>query len=163
MNENLQLQLQAYLDGELPPGEAQTVRDLLATDAAARDLLTELTQTNAALANYEAAIKLPETREFYWSKIQREINRSPAPARADGFSLGTWLRRVLVPTGALAAVAIALLLSVPRPSGAEDYFSASGDAVAFTYQNYNTGTTLVWLDFAPENDFSDSTSVDTLN
>jgi anti-sigma factor RsiW len=158
MNEELQLKLQAYLDGELPSGEAKVVRDLLARDAAARDLLAELTHTRDALAGHEAAIKLPESREFYWSKIQRQIAREPkTEIRARGFSLSAWLRRVLVPAGAIAAVAIAAMWSLPRAGDrAGDYSSTSGETATFTYQNYATGTTLVWLDYSAENDFSEA-------
>lgn len=162
MKEETLFKLQAYLDGELSAVERADVEAQLSQDADAKALLTELQNTTNALAGFEAKITLPETREFYWSKIQREISRSPAPERPRGFSLGVLLRRVLVPAAAVAAVAIAVMLSIPR-GGGSDYFSASGDAVAFTYQNYKTGTTLVWLDFAAENVFSDSMSGDTLN
>ncbi len=164
MNEETLLKLQAYLDGELSAGERTEVETLLQGNAEARALLTELGNTAKTLAAYEAEIKLPETREFYWSKIQREIARQSAPSRVQGFSLAATLRRLLVPTGAFAAVAIAIMLSLPRGGGdGGDYFSASGDAVAFTYQNYKTGTTLIWFDFSSENDFSDASSGDTLN
>lgn len=163
MNQETQYKLQAYLDGELSEADRAGIETLLARDAGAQALLAELRHTTGALAGYEAEIKLPESREFYWSKIQREIQRQPAPVRADGWSLSAWLRRILAPAGALAAVAIVVMLSLPRAGGGGDYFAASGDAVAFTYQNYKTGTTLVWLDFQPENDFSDSESDDTLD
>jgi anti-sigma factor RsiW len=163
MNQETQFKLQAYLDGELPVAERAQIETLLQQDAVAVALLAELRHTTGALTGYEAELKLPESREFYWSKIQREIQRQPAPVRVAEFSVSHWLRRMLVPAGALAAIAIAVMLSVPRRGGAGDYFSASGDAVAFTYQNYNTGTTLVWLDFSSENDFSDPSATDTLN
>lgn len=162
MNEDLQLKLQAYLDGELSSGEARSVRDLLAADAAARDLLTELTHTRAALAAHEAEIKLPESREFFWAKIRREIE-SPQPAPAPRFSLAAWLRRFLVPAGAVAAVAIAVMLSLPRVNDAGARATISSGAASFTYHNYATGTTLVWLDYPSENDFSTSGSGDTLD
>jgi len=165
MKEDLQLKLQAYLDGELPSGEAQAVRDLLADDDAARDLLMELTNTRDVIVAHEATIKLPETHEFYWSKIQREIRRETKPTPAAGFSLAAWLRRMLVPAGAFAAVAIAALLSLPHAgSGMGEYASTtSSEAAAFTYHDYATGTTLVWLDYSSENDFSDTDSDDTLD
>src|SRR6266513_3336151 len=75
MKQELQLKLQAYLDGELPDGEAREAAGLLAQDAEARALLAELKKTRAALAGFETDIKLPESREFYWSKIEREIQR----------------------------------------------------------------------------------------
>jgi anti-sigma factor RsiW len=165
MNKDLQLKLQAYLDGELPSGEAQAVRDLLATDATGRDLLVELTNTRDVVVAHEATIKLPESREFYWSKIQREISREAKPAAvAPKFSLFAWLHRALVPAGATAAVAIAVMLSLPPASGGGDASSTSSDTATFTYHNYATGTTLVWLDYgAAENDFSDAESDDTLD
>lgn len=165
MKEDLQLQLQAYLDGELPPGEVQAVSDLLARDAAARDLLVELTNTRDVIVAHEATIKVPETREFYWSKIQREISREAATAPVASFSLVAWLRRALVPAGAFAAVAIAALLSLPHAGGGMGEYASttSSDAAAFTYHDYATGTTLVWLDYSSENDFSDSDSDDTLD
>lgn len=162
MNQETQLKLQAYLDGELSAVERQEVETLLRQDAGAKDLLTELSQTTTALSGHEGEIKLPESREFYWSKIQREINRSPEIKPAASFSLASWLRRGLVTAGAAAALVVAVLLSLPHTSEAGDYFFASGDAVAFTYRNYNTGTTLVWLDFSSENDFSDVEMDDTL-
>lgn len=165
MKEDLQLKLQAYLDGELPSGEAQAVRDLLATDAVAKNLLVELTNTRDVVVAHEAVIKLPESREFYWSKIQREISRDAKPAPVvPKFSLFAWLHRALVPAGATAAVLIAVMLSLPHASGAGDVSSTSSDTATFTYHNYATGTTLVWLDYgAAENDFSDADSDDILD
>lgn len=166
MKEDLQLKLQAYLDGELPSGEAQAVRDLLATDAAARDLLVELTNTRDVILAHEASIKLPESHEFFWSKIQREINREakPVSAPAPKFSLAAWLHRALVPAGAMAAVAIAVMLSLPHGGGVGDNTMTSGETATFTYHNYDTGSTLVWLDYSSmENDFSDVESDDILD
>jgi anti-sigma factor RsiW len=150
MTQETQFKLQAYLDGELSTAERAEVETLLRQDEPARNLLTELSQTAQVVGANEPEIKLPESREFYWSKIQREINRGPAPASAPAVSFGTWLRRLLVPAGAVAGLAIAVMLSLPRESAATNFFTASGDAVALTYENYNTGTTLVWLDFADE-------------
>jgi anti-sigma factor RsiW len=165
MNKDLQLKLQAYLDGELPSGEAQAVRDLLAADGAARDLLVELTNTRDVVVAHEAAIKLPESREFYWSKIQREISREAKPvAVVPKFSFAAWLHRALVPAGATAAVAIAIMLSLPQANGVGDATSTSSDTATFTYHNYATGTTLVWLDYgAVENNFSDAEWDDILD
>lgn len=166
MKEDLQFKLQAYLDGELSSGDAQAVRDLLVEDTAARDLLIELTNTRDVIMAHEATIKLPESREFYWSKIQREISRdaTPAPVPARKFSLAAWLHRALVPAGAMAAVAIAIMLSIPHASGVGDVSSTSSDTATFTYHNYDTGTTLIWLDYSgSENDFSDADTDDTLD
>ena len=164
MNQDLQLKLQAYLDGELPSGEAQAVRDLLAADAAARDLLVELTNTRDVVVAHETTIKLPESREFHWSKIQREISRETNPVPVAKFSFAAWLHRALVPAGATAAVAIAIMLSLPQANGVGDASNTSSDTATFTYHNYDTGSTLVWLDYSSmENDFSDAEWDDILD
>ena len=76
MNEELALKLQAFLDGELPEDEAREVSSLLARDADAAALHRELKNTRAAVVNFERPIQVPETREFYWSKISKEIERT---------------------------------------------------------------------------------------
>ncbi len=91
MNEEQQLKLQAWLDRELPDAEARQVEAWIASDPEAARLRAELENTRHALAGFEAGVRLPETREFYWSKIAREIERQeprPAPAAAEAPS---WL------------------------------------------------------------------------
>ena len=64
-----QLKLQSYLDGELPEAEAAEVARWLSEDQEASALLTELRQTTQAMAGFEDGVRLPESREFFWSKI----------------------------------------------------------------------------------------------
>ena len=90
MTEEQQLKLQAFLDGELPDPEAHEVAAWLARDADATALLGELRNTQKALVDFEPELKVPESREFYWSKIEREIHRlepttAPAESRSAGF------------------------------------------------------------------------------
>jgi anti-sigma factor RsiW len=162
MKEETQFKLQAYLDGELSPAERNEIEALLRQDADARALLAELRQTTAAFSGYEAGIKLPESREFYWSKIQREIRRSPEATTRERPVWVTLLRRMLIPAGSFAVVAVAVLLSLPRTDDAGVPFTATTDAVAFTYQNYQTGTTLVWLDYSGENDIAGTAGNDKM-
>ena len=75
MNRDFQLKLQAYLDGELPPQETEKVIHSLRTDPEALALHEELKLTKSLLQGNELEIKLGESREFYWSKICREIGR----------------------------------------------------------------------------------------
>src|SRR5262249_51861206 len=93
-----QLKLQAYLDGELSEAESRELASRLASDQEAAALLTELRQTREAVAGFESGIRLPETREFYWSKVKREIERLDTPVRAvqPAIPLITKLRRILV-------------------------------------------------------------------
>lgn len=164
MKQDLQLKLQAYLDGELSAREATAVTDWLAQDAAARDLLVELTNTRAALVSHESEIKIPDSREFYWSKIRRQIEREEKIAIATKpVSLMDRIHRMLVPVGATAAVLVAVMLALPGTNGIGHTYTDAGDAVAFTYHNYDSGTTLVWLDYPAENDLSEMESDDTLD
>ena len=149
MNEEAQMKLQAWVDGELPEAESQAVKQWVESDAEARALAAELRNTNAALVGHEAEVKLPETREFYWSKIQRKIEREDrveAPARRVSWT--GWLWRGLIPTGALALVVGALVLR-SGTTEAEPEFTpgmelASDDVGAYTYRSQHNGLTTVW-------------------
>lgn len=75
MDYDSQLKVQAYLDGELAPRAARRLEQRLAQDTEAQSLLAELKATASALAALGEDVKLPESREFFWSKIEREIER----------------------------------------------------------------------------------------
>ena len=161
MNQDLQLKLQAYVDGELPDSEARAVSELLAQDTEGRELIAELKNTRNALAIFEAETKLPEGRDFYWSKIKREIQRLEKPERAvTPVSLFAAWRRFLIPASAVAALVIGVLI-VGRQVGNDGIFRAPetettfADSGAFTYRDYASGMTLVWLSYPAENDFAE--------
>lgn len=156
MDNEQQLKLQAFLDGELAEADAREVASWVARDAGATALANELRNTRRAIKLAAPDVRVPESREFYWSKIQREIERlevAPAPERK--LSLGTWIRRLLIPTGAVAAVVAALLIAARQsdliPAGHHSRSSmAVSDPGTFTYQDYENGTTLVWLSYPAE-------------
>ena len=171
MIEEQQLKLQAFLDGELPEGEAREIAALVARDAEAKDLLTELRNTRQALANFEPALKLPESREFYWSKIQREIARlEPVQAPVQKVSVFAWLRRVLVPLGTLAVLAVAGLFAYRELSPASSALASNpvhlkamlADAGAYTYRDQSQGMTVVWLSYPAEKTVAENGAGDTL-
>lgn len=118
------LELQAYLDGELSGRAARRVEAWLAQDPEAQALAAELRQTKALLAGYEPQVVVPESREFYWSKIARAIAAAEAQAvRPSG--LWSWLadwRRALVPVSGLAVVLI-LALALTRSGVSPHSFS----------------------------------------
>lgn len=162
MKQDTQLKLQAYLDGELPPGEARSVADLIANNPEARELLTELTNTRTAMAAHEVDRKVPVAHDFYWSGIRRAIERpeQAAQPRSEGSSTSVFalLRRLLVPASGVAVVLLAGMLAWPplRNSGnlvTDETDTTFADAGAFTYRDYASGTTLVWVDYPAENDF----------
>jgi anti-sigma factor RsiW len=167
-----QLKLQAWLDGELPEAEAAEVKAWVERDAEARALVAELRNTAGALTGNEPEIKLPESREFFWSKIQREIERQEAPARpaAARWSLGMWLRRVALPLSGVATVALALglMLAKPKPVQAEpesDETEVASDTIgASTYRDDEHHLTMVWVyDMPGKSGFTTAAPLDSVD
>jgi anti-sigma factor RsiW len=165
MTENQeQLKLQAYLDGELPEAQAKEVAARVARDPAASALLAELGRTNKALADYETEIRLPESREFYWSKIQREIERqdSAGSQRTTGVSWIALLRRALVPVSGLALVAIiALVATRDTQQHSSPTETTLADSGAMIYHDYAAGATFVWLSYPAEKEIALSDEIGT--
>ena len=113
MNAELMLKLQAWVDGELPASEAARVAELARMDPAAAALAAELRMTHGFLAGNEPEVKLPESREFHWSKIQRAIERAEAePAARESLPWLVSLRRFLVPVSGVALVAFLSVVSI---------------------------------------------------
>ncbi len=150
-----QLRIQAYLDGELSPAEAREVSARLAKDPETAALARELQQTRTALAGFEEGISVPESRDFYWSKIQREIQRQEAPARAAAAPSPAlaWLFGLMRPAVAVALVVLvgSLVLKEAWP-GAPTHAAVTAleDPGAFTYHDSAAGVTLVWLSYPAE-------------
>ena len=163
MTNEQQLKLQAFFDGELPEAEAREVAALLARDAEATALLGELKNTRKALDGFEKGVTLPESREFFWSKIQREIERSaPTPRPVESVSVFAILRRWLVPASAVAALAIVSLIATKQFTPAIHLVATPStvtklaDSSAFTYQDKDAGVTLVWFSVpADKNPFAE--------
>ncbi len=169
MDSNAQLRLQAFLDGELPEADARVVATEVARDREAAALLEELRNTRSVLTGFEAGIRLPESREFFWSKVAREIGRSetPTPERAPLPLFALW-RRFLLPASALALVFIAgVVLTGPGPLASRnapgDSETALADAKAFTYRDYSAGTTLVWVSYPADNEAAQDDETGTFN
>jgi len=153
MNQEQQLKLQAFFDGELPETEAREVVSSIAGDPEAAALHSEFKNTRQALSGHESGIRLPESREFYWSKIEREINRlerqetvRPAPSPL------ARLLRFVIPAGAFAAVVIAGLFAVKNFGSSANAATPAlvttlADPGAFTYRDEREGMTLVWLSY----------------
>ena len=126
-------------------------------------MVAELANTVSALAQFDTEIYLPESREFFWSKVEREIRResaraqtSPQPAWWAGW------RRWLVPAGAAAVVTMSALLAA-RPGLLPTAPADISDPGAFTYRDSAAHTTLVWLSYPAENEFADSDTADTMD
>lgn len=160
MNFDEQLKIQAFLDGELPENEAREVAGLLARDSGAKALHAELKNTRRAIKESEANVRVPESREFYWSKIQREVERlEPVAATPEEASPFAWLRRLVLPLSATAVLIIAGMFAYNQVQSAGkgmllESEVASADSGAFTYRDYSSGVTLVWLPFPAEKDLA---------
>jgi anti-sigma factor RsiW len=155
MDHDAQLKLQSFVDGELPEHEAREVASWLARDGEATGLFDELRNTRKAMKDAEPTVRLPESREFYWSKIQKGIEHlekvPPLCERPSGWNL---LRRMLIPASAVAVLAIVVATGVHRglwgsPPGAITEMTVA-DSGAFTYHDYANETTLVWISYPAE-------------
>ena len=152
------LKLQAYLDGELSSTDAKAVAELLDRDAGARALFQELSRTKSLLAGNEPNPKVPESREFYWSRIAREIQRQDAAGAVPAIKGATfvWLRW-LAPAGALALLILTLTLTLRSPSQRGWVALAEGHEIetpleetsSFTFRSESAGMTVVWVDTHP--------------
>ena len=114
MNWDQKLKLQAWVDGELSEAEARQMAALVESDKDARAVAAELRTTRAFLAGNEPETKLSEGRDFYWSKIQREIERLDGAAQFEPSRAHWWFawRRLLAPVSGLALIAFVSVLSI---------------------------------------------------
>ena len=157
INHDTELKLQAYLDGELLPGEAKVISRLLESDAGAQALYQELRTAKSLLAGNELERKTPESREFYWSKIQRQLERvestqaegqrEPAPAQ--------WWTRFLAPAGVLGALAVFVAVALRSPEGAGSFLALDDsheietpleETSSFSFRSEAAAMTVVWVD-----------------
>ncbi len=166
MDYEAQLKLQAYLDGELPEKEAREVANWLAKDREAVALHAELRNTRQALAGFEVGVELPESREFFWSKIEREIRRVelPAPARTRPTVFAAWRRflRAATAVAILALVAVVANRELGLVGGGAELEAALTDSDTFTYRDYRAGATLVWLSYPADEEVAEPEALGTL-
>lgn len=164
MNEEIKLQVQAYLDNEVSASEARKMASLLTHDPEAQRIYNELKDTKALLAGNELPVKLKEPRDFYWSQIRRGIEtaetREVRPAKKN------WMFRLFAPIAATAGVT-ALLLSLtnfnpgsgtaprlaqetatlvkPSPEALHVIEPAPAEMSAITFHSDTEGVTVVWV------------------
>jgi len=169
MKQELVLKLQALLDGELPEAEARQVTALMDGDANARALFTELQQTSTALKGNEAERRLPESREFFWSKIEREITQLEAsPASQTPWWIAFARRYMSAISGVGVATALVLIgafqLNWVSPDMLEEIDNPLDDTASFSFRSESQKMTVVWISdseaadaAAPVDDFDTET------
>lgn len=155
MKAEMELQLMAYLDGELTERETRPVSEALAHDPAVRALAAELTTTKQWLAGNEPVVAVPETREFYWSKIERALEqdeRTAAPAAGQP-PWRHWLKYLVPVAGVALAAGLAVVLMQPAPPTADEeaarYLTEtenlSEHTTSFAFQSQQENMFVVWI------------------
>ncbi len=162
MNEENKIKLQAYLDGELSGRDEREISELLTTDHQAQLLLAELRMVKSALHGGEPELKLPETREFYWSKIQKEIERA---GQGPVSQSNSWWKPVYARfAGGLAAACGVLVISfIAFNNGPTKYAAGevegSGDEMGvITFRSDAERMTVVYLFDREADDIVDSSA-----
>ena len=156
MNMNEVMKLQACVDGELSPREAAKMAAWIDRDAEAKALFTELKSTREVLADNEPELLLPESREFHWSKIAREIERYESrPAMVRRLSSPAWWLRYFSPVAATAVVA-AMVILWPAMNGfdADTQTGPSPESSPIVFRSQSEGLTVVWLQGDENSEFA---------
>ncbi|MBI5801890.1 MAG: hypothetical protein HZA92_14360 [Verrucomicrobia bacterium] len=142
---NTELQLQANLDGELDAREVREIEALLARDAQSAALMQELKWTKGAISGNEAEVKLPETREFYWGKIERAIVAEERKAAAAPAERAWWLKFLYPATGLAAVVAVMFVISGGRTTDGADTESVQEDVNAISFRSEAEAMSVVYV------------------
>lgn len=142
---NTELKLQALLDVELDVRETREVETLLAQDARSAALMQELKWVKTAVAGNEAELKLPESREFYWSKIQRTIAVEDSRAAAAPAERVWWLKFLYPVSGLAAMVAVLFVVSGGRTSDGADTESVPEDVNVVSFRSESEQMSVVYV------------------
>jgi anti-sigma factor RsiW len=150
MSTDLELKLQAFLDGELSGREAREVGAAIEADPEARKLFAELKTTASALRDNEPQLTVPESRQFYWSKIERAIERSEPEPVAPMLSFWMGLRRIMVPAAGVALVLFlgiaSLRMNSTDPLGhLAEVENLSEHMSSFSFRSQSHNMFVVWL------------------
>jgi len=146
------LEIQAYLDNELTSeADVKRVATLLRQDGDAALLFKELKDTRQILVGNEYCAKLPGSPEFYWSGIQRAIEKS-APAPRTKSHVAPWWIRLLIPLAGTACVGLLLsgigimtLGGKGRSAYLHEIETSIDDASAISFHSQSQGMTVVWV------------------
>ena len=152
MNPETELKLQAWVDGELAAAEAARLAGQVANDAALEALVRQLRAVKTALAGNELDRAVPETREFYWGKIQRALERAAVTDQPR--PVGRW-RAWLGAYGWRTALGATLLLVLAAPVVHQRHPATLAPQVqvdspldnvnSYTFRSEADGMTVMWV------------------
>ncbi len=143
MSDRQLLEIMAYSDGELDASRRHAVEKLIAGDPAAAALHQELIACATVLRAHEPLGTVPETREFYWSQIQRRIDaaeKASARAKAPIAPVFGWLRWLAPAIGVAAVALVVTYQQRPGPT-----ILAVGEASSMTFTSEADGVTISWI------------------
>jgi negative regulator of sigma E activity len=154
INHDKALKLQAYLDNELSANEAGQISEWLARDDEARAVFEELRNTKSLISGNELDLKVAETREFYWSKIAREIARpsaGPTTAPQEG-TWRYWWQRFAAPLAGAALLVTLFVFTLNQFNGFgrggnsfQEIETPFEEANSISFHSQAAGMTFVWI------------------
>ncbi len=168
MNMELQLKIQAWLDNELSPKEAAELAALVSTNPEAQSLATELRSLKAMVHGNESLLTVPESREFYWSKIERSIAQAekaePQSEPSSFLPIFVWARNWLAPVAGLAAMVAVLFVIAPVSSEPEysETETPSEDVGVIHFKDPSSGITVIWFYDQAGNPIQNPDSIDNV-
>jgi anti-sigma factor RsiW len=152
INEESKLKLQAHLDNELSGAELRKVAAWLDQDAEARVLYAKLHDVKSIVRGNELEVHLPESRDFYWSKIERAIRQAPVQPAPQSFLSGyPWWVRIFAPALGVAMLLVAGLTLVKLGTAPttlsylHEIETPLEDTSAISFHSQAAGMTVVWV------------------
>jgi len=152
INQETKLKLQAHLDNELSERESREIAAFLADHAEARALQAELMGIKTVMAGNELEAPLAESRDFYWSKIERAIRQGAGEERSKAFLVGyPWWVRIVGPAlgvAMLLMVALSLVRLNTAPtqvSYLHEMETPLEDTSSISFHSQSAGMTVVWV------------------
>ena len=157
MKENeIELKIQALVDGELTEFEAGKLRDRIKNDIRLQILHERLMQMKNLISKHEMPRVLPESSDFYWSKIAQEIEAGGSAAQSSAQSLGMkWVFRRLAPLLGIASVALLITLQGPNLPDLgivldhnHELELLADEIDVMTFNSADDSMSVVWIDYS---------------
>ena len=157
MKENeIELKIQALVDGELTESEAEQIRECMGNDVRFQILYAQLIQTKDLISKHEMPRILPESGDFYWTKIAQEIGGvEPANQVSNNSLVIKWLFRRLAPLLGIAAIVLLITLQQPSMLDLDIEFESDhelelvdDDIEVMTFNSFDDSMSIVWLDYS---------------
>ena len=157
MKENeIELKIQALVDGELTEFEAGKLRDRIKNDIRLQILHERLMQMKDLISKHEMPRFLQESSDFYWAKIAQEIEVRGSAAQSSAHSVGMkWVFRRLAPLLGIASVVLLITLQVPNLPDLgivldhnHELELLTDEIDVMTFNSADDSMSVVWMDYS---------------